>query len=324
MRYNLGSHAQTAHVWAQGEQSEGHASDKRMFFENKTIYSYGRHFPIARHVQTLQGETAVLFTTDRYSVSTSKHIGLVRQALRGDKVFFVPRVNGWGKDNLVAFDTQVENKLTEYGKPRIRQTTRDMIAGQIANLIESRNAYGLAFIKKYKAIEVPDDINALADKLQKANAARVKREAKEEARAFEASIKEAETFLKKPRTAFADIWRLNDEGAVENCSSDMRRAITQYVRETHGILLRLKNAGKDVETSAGAEFPVYHAKKAFIFIHSVRYTKTPWHKNGKTIHLGAFQIDSIDAQGNVKAGCHTVLWPEIRLLAEKVGLSVHS
>lgn len=325
MRYNLGSHAQTAHVWAQNTQSEGHASDKRMFFEGGTIYSYGRHFAIASHVKTLKDESAVLFTTGRYSVSTSKHIGFVRQALRGDNtVFFVPEAKaGYESENLRRFDTLVNNKLTEYAKPRIRQTTRDGIAVDIAGLIESRNAYGLAFVKKYKPIAVPDDITALADKLQKAAVAKAKREAKEKAREFEKDLCDAEKHSGIKRTGFADIWR---EGR-DDCflmQPRLGNAARRYVDEKHGVLLRLEkdaDVNQTIKTSKGAEFPVKHAKLAFKMIQATRDAKAEWHRNGKTIHLGAFQIDSIDKEGNVKAGCHTVKWEEVLLMAQKLGVA---
>ena len=321
MRKVLGSHAQTAHVWAQRIQFEGRSSDSRMFFEQGIIYSYGRHFPIASHVKDLKGNDAVLFTTQTYSVSTSKHIGLVRQALRGDyRVFYVPQAEaGREKLNLERFDIQVEIKLAEYGKPRIRQTTRDSIAGDIASIITRRNEYGAAFVKGYKAIAIPENINALADTLKKDTERRGKAEAKARAKAKEQEYIGAENNLGMKRGEWAEAWR---SGKGEGLHNSKWYVAIQWLRETHGILLRVK--GKDIVTSAGAEFPITHAKKAFTFIRSVRYTKTPWHKNGKTIHLGAFQLDSIDAQGNVKAGCHTVKWEEIAICAERIGLVVHS
>jgi len=39
-----------------------------------------------------------------------------------------------------------------------------------------------------------------------------------------------------------------------------------------------------------------------------------WQRNGKTIHLGHYQIDKI-ADGQVIAGCHTIPIAEIERLA---------
>lgn len=65
---------EVAHWWANQTQAEGHGSN--FFFRGSTIYSYGPHFPIARHYKG-----AVLFTTDGYSDSTSRHKGIAYSAI---------------------------------------------------------------------------------------------------------------------------------------------------------------------------------------------------------------------------------------------------
>ena len=56
-----------------------------MFIDGDTIYSYGRHFPIA----TWGPRGVVYVTTQRYSVSTARHISLVRQALNESGIAIV-------------------------------------------------------------------------------------------------------------------------------------------------------------------------------------------------------------------------------------------
>ena len=58
----------------------GPQSGNNFYFDGDTIYSYGSHFPIARHVETKRGR-AVLFTTRDYSVTTSGHKWTVLAAL---------------------------------------------------------------------------------------------------------------------------------------------------------------------------------------------------------------------------------------------------
>ena len=62
---------QLPHVWYYQEKESGKGS--HMFFEGKTIYSYGRHFPIA----CLHNDV-VLFTTDTYSMTTQRRPSLYR------------------------------------------------------------------------------------------------------------------------------------------------------------------------------------------------------------------------------------------------------
>jgi hypothetical protein len=67
-----------AHLWANQLQEEARNSGN-FYFDGKTIYSYGGHFPIAKHIEK-DGERAVLFTTRGYSNTTARHIAVVRHA----------------------------------------------------------------------------------------------------------------------------------------------------------------------------------------------------------------------------------------------------
>jgi len=59
--------SQIAHLWANQHQSEARNSSRNLFFNNDTIYSYGHHFPIGKHVKNNAGEYATLFTLRTYS-----------------------------------------------------------------------------------------------------------------------------------------------------------------------------------------------------------------------------------------------------------------
>jgi hypothetical protein len=79
---------QVAHLWANRSEESGKGS--HFFFNNKTIYSYGSHFPIARHAETKDGKPCVLFTTRGYSNTTSRHISITRSAIpSGLPIFYV-------------------------------------------------------------------------------------------------------------------------------------------------------------------------------------------------------------------------------------------
>lgn len=65
-----------AHAWA--HQNRDRANGSNFYFEGDTIYSYGRHFPIAR---IDAAEQTVWFTMDGYSSTTAKHKSIARQAI---------------------------------------------------------------------------------------------------------------------------------------------------------------------------------------------------------------------------------------------------
>ena len=73
------SHDDVAKAWIQGRKLTGH----NVFTDGKTIYSYGEHFPIAH-----KKDKAILFNTNKYSSSTSKHQSIVgRNIPEGYKVY---------------------------------------------------------------------------------------------------------------------------------------------------------------------------------------------------------------------------------------------
>lgn len=77
---------QVAHLWMHQAQADARNALGNFYFEGDTIYSYGRHFPIARHVAGVNGRRAILFTTSSYSKTTSRQIGIVRSAIHGNGV----------------------------------------------------------------------------------------------------------------------------------------------------------------------------------------------------------------------------------------------
>lgn len=85
-------------------------------------------------------------------------------------------------------------------------------------------------------------------------------------------------------------------------------------------MLRLK--GDDVQTSWGATFPAEHARRAWPLIRAVYAAGKAWRTNGHKIPLGHFQVDSIDTDGTLTAGCHTLARSEIENCARLLGLAV--
>jgi len=71
------SNQELFHIYASGAQEYGRSANGNVYFENGVLYSYGKHFPIA-----LEYRGKYLFTNDSYSVTTSKHVGQARSALR--------------------------------------------------------------------------------------------------------------------------------------------------------------------------------------------------------------------------------------------------
>lgn len=78
------------HIFASRSQDSGRNSNGTLYFRGDTLFSYRDSFPIAHFF----GD-AVLFNADSYSVTTSKHMGWARRALRQFESFEIPNLTGF-------------------------------------------------------------------------------------------------------------------------------------------------------------------------------------------------------------------------------------
>jgi hypothetical protein len=78
---------------------------------------------------------------------------------------------------------------------------------------------------------------------------------------------------------------------------------------------RVRRMGDRLQTSRGAEVPWQAALVVFLKAQRCYATGTTWQRNGETIAIGPFQLDRIEANGDIKAGCHTIQWSEMVALA---------
>lgn len=81
----MASHLEVAYRWAQRSGPQGRlARDLRghhMWMDGDEIFSYGRHFCLARWITLPDGERIILRNSEGYSVSTAKHRGIVWKAI---------------------------------------------------------------------------------------------------------------------------------------------------------------------------------------------------------------------------------------------------
>lgn len=280
---------EVAHLWAHKAQSEARNANRSMFFTDSTIYSYGSHFPMAKHVTNKRGENAILFNERSYSVTTSKHQGYVRQSIpHGSLVFTVPSLDErYSREpnndtNIKYYRTTIQNNLESAARAR-KQFSRDYLIRNANRLANELQAYGKFFGIKVPKIKLPEvsDLDALKKELS----ARAAKQAAKQRRENAQQIRE---------------WRAGERSHVSSPDT----------------MLRI--VGSDVETSRGARFPVAHACKGLTLVEACVSSNREWVRNGHTLHLGHYQIDRIEANGTVHAGCHIVPYPEISLIAPKL------
>jgi len=127
-----------AHAWANQSQDEARTATSNMYFYKDTIFSYGSHFPIAKRIE-FNGKRAVLFTTRTYSVTTTQHITIVRQACNYMDIIYCHNPNESHADNLKDFTRAIERiapSLTTARKPEKYLNEMESIADQARKYIE--------------------------------------------------------------------------------------------------------------------------------------------------------------------------------------------
>jgi len=110
-----------AHIWANETQNEARYSGGNFFFMDAIIYSYGYHFPIAKHTKNAKGENAILFTKRGYSNTTAKHISITRNACNHKNVIYCDRPTNSHEENFKSWIGEIENifpKLKTARKPK--------------------------------------------------------------------------------------------------------------------------------------------------------------------------------------------------------------
>lgn len=297
-----------AHLWVHQTQSDARTpgTSGLMYFEGDTIYSYGSHFPIARHVTNKRGEKAILFTTATYSVTTRGHCCCVESAIRGCgvPVFHVDHATE-GMAARTEYASRFTAYLTEAAKSR--KHTADFLRQARAIAMEAEafcKFFGYKFpVSKFTE---PTDLKAhFAEQTRKQRAAEARATAKRNA--YEAAcVADA--------VAYLPAWRRGQSSIAVN---DKRP--NPDVQRLSFACFRSINKGAEIETTLGATFPAAHGKRAYRTLLPIRQAGGTYQADGHTIHVGAFQIDSMDAAGVIRAGCHTVEWSEVERLAGEMG-----
>lgn len=297
-----------AHLWAHKVQDDARNQQGNFYFEGDTIYSYGSHFPIARHVTGKGKRQAILFTTRGYSSTTSGHKAAVRGAIPGGvKVFEVASVIGsWGTDehatNLRAFVTDAKEALAVARRSRKHgEYELKKCFGLLATAKEYSKFFGVKFpAKEWKFLPKPKELaelrQVLAERKARAKVLDDARDARERER-----------------------YRLQE---IENAKREQENIAKWRTGEYYGSLYHvpamLRISGDQVETSKGARIPLAHAVRGLRFVRAIVAKGEDWQRNGHTFHLGHYSLDKVSRDGTVTAGCHVISMEEIERIAPEL------
>jgi hypothetical protein len=198
--------------------------------------------------------------------------------------------------------------LAQQGSNFVKRAKRarsnaDWYAREAAERVKEFNVYKLAFFPACSLMAtIPEDLAGIVA----VKMARVK--AQEEHAAQLRAMREVEE--REKALAYVPEW----------LSGGSRVLIGSYLLPVY-LRKVSKEAGPEpiVQTSRGAEIPLTHARRVWDAVLGVLSTGTPYQRNGHTIHAGHFTVDSIDADGTLRAGCHTIVLDEMRRFAAGEG-----
>jgi hypothetical protein len=260
------NNSELAHKFAEQTQYEGRNSNGSFFFDNCTIYSYGRHFPIAKVYTNQRGVEALLFTFRTYSNTTSKQISITKAATRQYKRVYCYNPEMSHTDNFKAWLNLAEiqaEKLLKAKKPEI-------YISELGRLSNQANEYADFF-----DIEIPDILKMVL------------------------SIKDKKENLEYMAKR-SEIIKVNQAKKLKEDKKEFKEQITKWFNyETQRIyakykfdFLRVNN--ERIETTQAVQIPIEIAKRLYnkIKANNLRVGE-------QILNYRVEQTDDI-----IKIGCH--------------------
>lgn len=297
---------QLAHLWANGRINPNvKKSATALFAEGNSIYSYGRHFKIARIVERDEVKAryflrdvrgVVLFTSREYSSTTSKHKHHVWHAFDTVRynVLKVDNVDAKTREEHLANVQKLEAAALDFKTKAARAITRFLEHEDTARqYYKMARVYSLAFgLKKsdaraaWKAEKVlwTKDERARFDEQLKRTAERVKK---------------AKAERMKNGVASLVLWRKHEKHAPVGF-----HLFPPALRIARG------QDRDEVETSHGARVPLEDAR---LFVGALRRGAA---RPGMSV--GNFTLNDVNEK-TVKIGCHVIEREEIEAFARSQG-----
>jgi len=299
------SESEVAHLWANQLQDEARKSNNSFYFNGRTIYSYGGHFPIA--VIDEQDNNIVYFTTRSYSNTTSGHKYTVERASSHKTKIYCKNpdeaARGYHANNIADFEANariIAQKLPNSRKPEIYL---NQIAQERSTLkkyaehfnLDLESVPTLAFIW----IESKDEgTQATEQERKEKELARIKREKNEAEARIEAIKKEKKDLIK---------WRAYKD--------EFSRSYARFYSRTGLDYLRFNTVTNRIETTQNVEIPLEIAKR---FYKQVLDTVA----SGKceicgTGFMNKYEIKEIN-KDFIRVGCHKITIKEVKTFAKQM------
>jgi|LakMenEpi03Aug12_release.lakeMendotaPanAssembly.Ray.scaffolds.fasta_scaffold70293_6 hypothetical protein len=280
-----------AHTWANQQQNEARTPNNSFYFYNDTIYSYGSHFPIAKHTTNSKGETAILFTTRSYSNTTSKHIYTVKRSIPNkENIIYCNNPANSSNDNILFWDREIDNIYRALAKAKKPSKYLLELSHLKAQILEYCN---------FMEVEIPQAISLKLDITSKAEIVEIV----EKEKAIKAEIeakkeKEKEQETKKQLKKF--------------------RAFERFNLYSKFSYLRYNEATQRIETSQRIEIPLEIAKRLYKAIKTALIDiNNPTQEILENLNVLTYKVKNIQ-KDFIEIGCHKIEMKEINKIAKSL------
>lgn len=307
----FGNKSEVAHAWAKQDQYEGREGSRvlRIFFEGPTIFSYGRHFPIATFHQKKGQPKVVLFTTRTYSNTTSAHIWAARGASSHFPHIYcqspTDAASGRHDDNMKNWESEAANVAINLAKAKKPEKYLSAIAS-LRREMEAYAAYFKCGVKKYKFRFLMIENQETGKKLT------VKERAEEAAR----------NKLAKERQAVREAEDAKRNAArVEREIAEFRAGERDYVNGSEFTLLRFQNG--QIETSKRVNIEFEEAKRYYDRLKSLQFrfsNQGMLSTNDQGSEFQGYALRTVTRE-YFEIGCHKILYSELDSVAKAAGFS---
>lgn len=293
-----------AHYWANQRQLNGRVAGNNFYFDGRTIYSYGRHFPIA--VISQKDSRVVLFTTASYSNTTAKHIYETRSACSHKTIIYCNNPysadQGNHSENISDFEQIAKNIASCLPKSKKPEKYLSQIAEQKEMLMKYVEFFKIkpSAYKHLHYIHIVTKDGAIvaaekdAKQLAKEQKAREKQRIVQLAKQLEMD-KERLFKWRKRQIPYNDNTTLN-------------------IYALKGTYLRFNKHSQEIETTKGVQIPIKVAER---FYNWLKHQLAKGGCDGTCEHkILGYEVDTVNKEG-IKVGCHDISWTEINAMAKK-------
>ena len=279
-----------AHTWANQQQDEARTPNNSFYFYNNTIYSYGSHFPIAKHAINNKGETAILFTTRSYSMTTAKHIATAKRAIPfSDSLIYCYNPENTANDNILYWNREIDciyRSLAKAKKPEKYLLELSQLKHQLEKYCN------------FMEVEIPETISIKLDITSKAEIIEIVQ--KEQAIKAEQEAKKAKEQQKYNKEQIKKF-----------------RNFERYSPLINFSCLRYNKTTQRIETSQRIEIPVTLAKVFYRAIKTALNTKELNTEILDNLKILDYKVKNLQKEF-IEIGCHKIEMKEINKIAKSL------